>query len=340
MKPSRRLAWAKVSDGVLGSRLAVEEGRLHAGHVQLRALRLAAARPRHEGAVARANELLELRLGVLQRASGRVGRLGAELVGLVLRDARQPQLGAPVECGVERLRLHVEVVSVLVVEARGHVLPVVAQRRSELLLGGDSHERVVRHEVEQLAEAVHGQDVGHVGALVLLGRGGDLGQLAVLGRQLRGRSDLHALRLLERALGEGGEPREPLHLDVEQLAADSALLGGRVHVEDVAADRELAALLDLLDALVAARHELARRLVEVEQAALLDLEAVRAQGRVGHLLGERDRRGHQHGRQLTRAAHPARRSGGRPGAAAARGATRSASRAPGRSARGAGPGTA
>ena len=213
-----------------------------------------------------------------------------------------------VERGVERLRLHVEVVSVLVVEARGHVLPVVAQGGRELLLGGDRHDRVVRHEVEQLAEAVHGQDVGHVGALVLLGCCGDLGQLAVLGRQLRGRGDLHALRLLERALREGGEPREPLHLDVEQLAAHRALLGGRVDVEDVAADRELAALLDLLHALVAARHELVRGLVEVEQAALLDLEAVRAQGRVGQLLGERDRGGHEHGRLARPAAHPARRS--------------------------------
>ncbi len=88
--------------------------------------------------------------------------------------------------------------------------------------------------------------------------GGDLGQLAVLGAELGGRRDLHALGLLERALGEGGEPGQALDLDVEQLAADRALLGGRVDVEDVAADGELAALLDLVDALVAAGHELRR----------------------------------------------------------------------------------
>ena len=280
--------------GVLGSRLAVEEGRLHAGHVQLRALGLAAARPGHEGAVAAAHQLLELRLGVLERAGGGVRGLRAELVRLVLRDARQAELGALVESGVERLGLHVELVRVLVVEARRHVLPVVAQRGRQLLLGGDRHQGVVRHEVEQLAEAVHGQDVGHVGAIVLVAGRRDLGQLAVLGRQLGGGRDLHALGLLQRALREGGEPGEPLHLDVEQLAAHRALLGGRVHVEDVAADRELAALLHLLHPLVAACHELVGGLVEVDEAALLDLEPVRAQRRVRHLLGERDRRGHEH----------------------------------------------
>ena len=91
MKPSRRLAWANVSDGVLGRRPAVEEGGLHAGHVELSALGLAAARPGDEGAVAGADQLLELRLGVAQRARRRVGRLRAELVRLVLGDARQAQ---------------------------------------------------------------------------------------------------------------------------------------------------------------------------------------------------------------------------------------------------------
>ena len=152
------------------------------------------------------------------------------------------------------------------------------------------------------------------------------------GAELGGRGDLHALGLLERALRERGEPGEALDLDVEQLAANRALLGGRIDVEDVAADRELAALLDLVDALVAAGHELVGGLLEVEQAALLDLEAVRAQVRVGHLLGERDRGGHERRRPGRRAARRARRCGGRRGAAAARDATRSACRAPGRSA--------
>ena len=168
--------------------------------------------------------------------------------------------------------------------------------------------------------------------------GRDLGQLAVLGRQLGRGRDLDALGLLERALGEGREPGQPLDLDVEQLAAHRALLGGRVDVEDVAADGELAAVLDLVDALVAAGHEPLGGLVEVDQAALLDREAVRAQLRVGHLLGERrGATGHAPtaplavDQRVERGDAQARR-----GAAAARGATRSGRRGPGRSAPAAG----
>ena len=73
--------------------------------------------------------------------------------------------------------------------------------------------------------------------------------------------------LAEAALGEGGEPAQRLDLDVEQVDADGALLGRRVDVEQAAADRELAALLDLVDALVAGGDEVQRGLVEVEQVA-------------------------------------------------------------------------
>ena len=198
--------------------------------------------------------------------------------------------------GGEAVGRHVQVVGVLVVEARGHVLPVVAQRGSQLLLRGHRDQRVLRHQVEQLAEAVHGKHVGHVGALGLVARGGDLGELALLRRQLRGRRDLHPLGLLQRALREGREPGEPLHLHVEELAADGALLGGRVDVEDVSSQGELPAVLDLVHALVAAGHELFGRLLQVEQAALLDLEAVRAQLGVGHLLGQRHGRRDEHRR--------------------------------------------
>ena len=73
---------------LLGGGQAVEEGGLHAREVETRALGLATARPGHEGAVARAHQLLELGLGVPQRARGGVGGLGPELVRLVLGDAR------------------------------------------------------------------------------------------------------------------------------------------------------------------------------------------------------------------------------------------------------------
>ena len=186
-------------------------------------------------------------------------------------------------------------VGVRVVEAGGHVLPQVARARRQLLLGGHGHQRAVGHELEQLAEAVDGQDVRHVGTFSLRARGGHLRQLSVLGAELGGGRDLHPLGLLQRALGERREPGEPLHLDVEQLAAHRALLGGRVDVEDVAANGELAALLHLIDALVATGHQLSGHLVEVEQLALLDLEAVRTQVGVGQLLGQRRGARHHHG---------------------------------------------
>ena len=185
-------------------------------------------------------------------------------------------------------------VGVLVVEARRHVLPHVAQRRAQLLLGTDGHQGAGGDEVEQLPEAVDRQHVGHVGALALRARRRDLRELAVLGRELGGRGYLHDVRLLERALGEGGEPGEALDLDVEELAAHRALLGGGIDVEDVAADRELAAVLHLIDSLVPAPDKPGADLVQVEQGALLDLEAVRAQVGVGHLLGERCGARHHH----------------------------------------------
>ena len=108
---------------------------------------------------------------------------------------------------------------------------------------------------------------------------------------------------------------------VEQVDADGALLGRRVDVEQAAADGELAAVLDLVDALVARGDEVGGRLVEVEQVATAQREAVRAQLRVGHLLRQRDG-GDDDDRLLgagaaCRAARRARRRAGRRGAAAA-----------------------
>ena len=103
-------------------------------------------------------------------------------------------------------------------------------------------------------------------SLALLG-GRHLGELPVLGVELGGGRDLDALRVLQRALREGGEPAQRLDLVAEQLDAHGPLLGRRVDVEDAAAHGELAALDDLLLALVAARDQPLERLVEVELLA-------------------------------------------------------------------------
>ncbi len=115
--------------------------------------------------------------------------------------------------------------------------------------------------------------------------------------QLGGRGDLDLRRLAKRALGERREPAQRLDLDVEHVDANRALLGRRVDVEQTAASGELAAVVDLVDALVAGGDEVAHAVIEVEQVADAQAEGVRAQARIGDLLAERDRR-HDHHRRL------------------------------------------
>ncbi len=97
---------------------------------------------------------------------------------------------------------------------------------------------------------------------------GDLSQLAVLGGELRGRRDLDLVGVTERALRERAEPPQRLDLVAEQVDADGAVLGRGEQVQQAAADRELATVLDLVDALVAGGDQVSSGLVEVEQLAL------------------------------------------------------------------------
>ena len=336
-KPSRRPAWANSHARLGGGRPAVEEVGVDAGEVVARRARprRGAPRPRSCGSrsarASRARARPRAASGRPCRRSGRGTRAAGRCEMLDRRSSARA-----VERRVEPVRA----------ARRGGGRP----RRGSSWSRPPSSRAATGASSSSAATAISassgtrssssrkrstGSTSATSGRSRLVGRGGDLGQLAVLGAELGRRRDLHPLGLLERALGEGGEPGEPLHLDVEELAAHGALLGGRVDVEDVAAQRELAAVLHLVDALVAAGHELVGGLVEVEQPALLDLEAVRAQLGVGHLLGERRRRtATSTAGLLPRGARRARRCAGRPGAAAGRGATRSARRGPGRSAPG------
>ena len=110
----------------------------------------------------------------------------------------------------------------------------------------------------------------------------------MLERELGRRVELDPLGLAERALGEGREPAHRLDLVAEQLEPHGALLGRREDVEDAAADRELAALLDLVDALVAGLDQQLGDVAEVDLLAAVEDEAGRAQRGVGNRLGERD----------------------------------------------------
>ena len=84
MKPSRRLAWAKLSCGCAGRSPSIHVARMPR-EVVGGALAVAPARPGDDGLVVGADELLELGLGLLERARGEVGGLGAELDRLVAR---------------------------------------------------------------------------------------------------------------------------------------------------------------------------------------------------------------------------------------------------------------
>ncbi len=276
-----------------------QPARFHAGEVVGRALTLAAAGERDDRAIARAHELLELRLGLGQRARHRVRCLRAQLDRLIGRDRREPDPGPRGQRRLHALGAHIEVVGILVAERRTDVAPVVLQRRRQLLLRGHQQLRVIADQLEQRAEALDREQLGDVrarDAAVAVLRASharrprgefltrDLGQRTVLFGQLRRRRDLDLRHLTERALRESREPAQRLDLDVEHVHAHGALLGRRVDVEQAPAHRELPALLYLVDALVARAHELGRALVEVEQLADAQRERVRAQRRVGHLL--------------------------------------------------------
>ena len=137
-------------------------------------------------------------------------------------------------------------------------------------------------------EPLHGQQFGDVRPLIPH-RGRDLGELAVLLGQFGRGCDLDLIRVLKRPLGEGGEPPERLDLVAEEVDPNRPLLGGREDVEQSATDRELAAIFYLLNPLIPGRDEVMGDLVEVEQLALSEDEAVRAQRGVGNLLRERHR---------------------------------------------------
>ena len=176
------------------------------------------------------------------------------------------------------------------VHRRRRVLPVVAQRRLDLLGGGEDDRGLLGDQVERRLEVLQRQQVGEVRELLAL-LGGlhrrQLGQLAVLGVELGGRRQLDPLGVAERALGEGREPAHRLDLVAEQLDPHRPLLGCREGVEDAAANGELSALGDLVDPFVAGGDEVGGDDPQVDLLSARDREAGRAQGGVGNGLGER-----------------------------------------------------
>ena len=90
--------------------------------------------------------------------------------------------------------------------------------------------------------------------------------------RLAGGLQVAALELGQRALREDREARDALDLVAEQLDAHRLGSGRREDVEDVAADRQLAAVADALDARISRGHERGDRLVAHELAAALGVQ--------------------------------------------------------------------
>ncbi len=302
-KPSRSEAAAKRRDASNGAGAHVhpgsagvgQPGGVQAREVVRRPLPLPAAGKRDHGAVARAHQLLQLRLRLRQRARGDVRGLCAQLQLLAARQRGEPDAHTRLQRRADLLGAHVQVVCVGVVERRAHVAPVVLQRRGELLLRGHQQLGVRAQQVQQRPEALHRQELRDVRALRGVLEGRDLSEFAVLGRQLRRRRNLDLHHVPQRALGERGEPAQRLDLHVEHVHPHRALLGRGEDVKDLPAHRELPALLHLVDTLVPRRHELVRALVQVQQLPRAQRERARAQRRVGNLLRERHRGDDHHG---------------------------------------------
>ena len=96
---------------------------------------------------------------------------------------------------------------------------------------------------------------------------------------------------MERPLRERRERADLLDLVTEELDAERFAAGRREHVDDPAADRELTALVDALDPLVAGEREVLGEAVDARLVADAQLERGRACLDGGHPFGERRRRG-------------------------------------------------
>ena len=256
------------------------------------ALRLADSLEGDDRRVAGARLLLELRLGLGEAARGRDGDRAAEGlaavgdVGIAVADAGHREDRARPERVADR---HVEAGDVVVVDRRADVGEVVVEGGVELVGSGDDDRGPIVDQLEERPEAIGRQELGERPLRPLLGSVGErrLGEQPVVGIDLGGRGQLDPLGLAERALRERREVADRLDLVAEQLDPRRLILGRGEDVEDPAADRELAAVVDLLDPLVAAAGEQLGDVAEVDLLAPREREAGRPQRRVGDRLGER-----------------------------------------------------
>ena len=175
---------------------------------------------------------------------------------------------------------------------RGRVLPVVLQRRLDLLLGGEDHRGGLRNQVQWGAELGDREHLGQIRGDPFLESLGhrQLGQLPVLYVELGRGSEFDFGGVTERALGEGREPAHRLDLVAEELDPGRPVLGRGEDVEDSAAHGELPALGHLVDPLVTGGRKIGGDHRRIDLLPDRDREAGRAEPGAGNGLGQRDRR--------------------------------------------------
>ena len=120
----------------------------------------------------------------------------------------------------------------------------------------DEVRRPVERRDEVVRDASRGQSLGPV-------RNRRLDQV---GTTLRGRVDDCALDVVQRSLRERRERAQRLDLVAEELDTQRVAAGRREDVDEAAANRELAALLGAIDALVAGKREPLGEGVEARRA--------------------------------------------------------------------------
>ncbi len=116
-------------------------------------------------------------------------------------------------------------------------------------------------------------------------------ELPQAGEPLRGRVDGRGEHVSKRALGVGRERPDRLDLVPEQVDPQRLAPGRGEHVEQPAADGELAALLDALDAFVAGVGELLGQSPEARYLTRAEPQHRRALPRRRHRLGQGECRG-------------------------------------------------
>ena len=172
--------------------------------------------------------------------------LAKQAAQLVLR-LGQPARGERGALSVERMRL--------ALRQRGELRHAVERDRRQALLRPDGLNLVERpDEVWSPVERLHQVGGGLERTLFAVVRPEvDLGELAPA---LGGWEDRRLLDRAQRALRERRERPDLLDLVAEELDTERFAAGGREHVDETAADCELAPFLDPLDALVAGGRKL------------------------------------------------------------------------------------